>query len=135
MNSLVQNWIVHWTVLLVSDSLFYLAFSFYLNRNSFSIRSIIPKKSDEELEAPIEIDDDWDDDFEVVEVSQKTSKSSKIDPPSKEELQVLKENFGYSKFRPHQWEIISNVLAGRDQLVVMATGYGKSVSIWKSWQF
>ena len=39
----------------------------------------------------------------------------------------MKDNFGYSKFRPHQWKIISAVLSGRDQLVVMATGYGKSI--------
>ena len=118
---------------MLKSSLFYLAYNFDLNRNSFCTRFVYDRlpltKSDEEPETPIEIDDDWDDDFEVVEVSQKTSKSSKIEPPSKEELQILKENFGYSKFRPHQWEIISNVLSGRDQLVVMATGYGKSVRI------
>lgn len=35
--------------------------------------------------------------------------------------------FGYSAFRPYQREIIQKVLDGRDCLVVMATGSGKSI--------
>ncbi|RLM87531.1 hypothetical protein C2845_PM04G34160 [Panicum miliaceum] len=35
--------------------------------------------------------------------------------------------FGYSSFRPYQREIIQKVLDGRDCLVVMATGSGKSI--------
>uniref|UniRef100_A0A1D1YAD1 ATP-dependent DNA helicase n=1 Tax=Anthurium amnicola TaxID=1678845 RepID=A0A1D1YAD1_9ARAE len=40
---------------------------------------------------------------------------------------TLKEFFGYSQFRPYQKEIIQQVLDGRDCLVVMATGSGKSL--------
>ena len=40
---------------------------------------------------------------------------------------LLKEYFGYDTFRPSQWKLIENVLNGRDQLGVMATGYGKSL--------
>ncbi|PKA61813.1 Mediator of RNA polymerase II transcription subunit 34 [Apostasia shenzhenica] len=40
---------------------------------------------------------------------------------------ILKRNFGYSQFRPCQKEIIEQVLGGRDCLVVMATGSGKSL--------
>ncbi len=39
----------------------------------------------------------------------------------------LKKYFGYSNFRPLQKEVITHVLSGRDALVVMPTGGGKSL--------
>uniref|UniRef100_A0A0A9XIJ2 ATP-dependent DNA helicase n=2 Tax=Lygus hesperus TaxID=30085 RepID=A0A0A9XIJ2_LYGHE len=48
-------------------------------------------------------------------------------PPAKY-LSVLKKYFGYNEFRPMQWRIIHSVLNERkDNCVVMATGYGKSL--------
>jgi superfamily II DNA helicase RecQ len=48
--------------------------------------------------------------------------------PSAQHLAILKSTFGLDGFRPGQWRIIYNVLvAKRDQCVVMATGYGKSL--------
>ncbi len=41
--------------------------------------------------------------------------------------QVLQETFGYQQFRPGQQTIIDTVLEGRDCLVVMPTGGGKSL--------
>lgn len=40
---------------------------------------------------------------------------------------TLKKFYGYSSFRPYQKEVIEKILEGRDCLVVMATGSGKSL--------
>ncbi len=42
-------------------------------------------------------------------------------------LHVLDEHWGYSSFRPHQREAMAAVLDGRDSLVVLPTGGGKSL--------
>ncbi|HEX8850881.1 MAG TPA: ATP-dependent DNA helicase RecQ, partial [Gemmatimonadaceae bacterium] len=42
-------------------------------------------------------------------------------------LRVLRERFGHDEFQPGQWEPIRSVLEGRDALVVMPTGAGKSL--------
>ncbi len=41
--------------------------------------------------------------------------------------EALKDSFGYSSFRPHQEEIVSAALAGRDVLALLPTGGGKSL--------
>ncbi len=48
---------------------------------------------------------------------------------NKEELahQVLRDTFGYQQFRPGQQAIINTAISGRDCLVVMPTGGGKSL--------
>ena len=50
------------------------------------------------------------------------------DDPSAGALEILKQVFGHSTFRPGQLEIIRAVMQGRDCLAVMPTGAGKSVT-------
>ncbi|KFR11392.1 Werner syndrome ATP-dependent helicase, partial [Opisthocomus hoazin] len=48
--------------------------------------------------------------------------------PSESHITCLKTYFGHSSFKPVQWKVINSVLEDRrDNLVVMATGYGKSL--------
>ena len=42
-------------------------------------------------------------------------------------LAVLERVYGYTAFRPGQWEVVRSVLEGRDSVVLMPTGGGKSI--------
>lgn len=42
-------------------------------------------------------------------------------------LQLLKEHFGYTSFRHNQQAIIENTMSGKDSMVLMPTGGGKSI--------
>ncbi|RAJ05039.1 ATP-dependent DNA helicase RecQ [Chitinophaga skermanii] len=42
-------------------------------------------------------------------------------------LTLLKHHFGYTEFRHNQQEIIEHVMAGKDTMVIMPTGGGKSI--------
>lgn len=50
------------------------------------------------------------------------------DLPDDKYMRCLSEKFGHSKFRPLQWKIIRSIIENkRDNCVIMATGYGKSL--------
>ncbi|XP_072440024.1 bifunctional 3'-5' exonuclease/ATP-dependent helicase WRN [Chiloscyllium punctatum] len=68
---------------------------------------------DEEDESIKEEEDKWD---------------ASIPEPNAKQIKCLKTYFGHSNFKPVQWKVIYSVLQERrDNLVVMATGYGKSL--------
>ncbi|XP_041366268.1 Werner syndrome ATP-dependent helicase homolog [Gigantopelta aegis] len=89
-----------------------------------------------------EFDDDFnDDDLQLLDDAEKslTEANAGVDdhdddedldmqPVESKYLEVLKQYYGYHKFRPMQWKIINSILNDKqDQCVIMATGYGKSL--------
>ncbi|XP_062985107.1 bifunctional 3'-5' exonuclease/ATP-dependent helicase WRN [Elgaria multicarinata webbii] len=72
------------------------------------------------------IADDNDEDEGIEE--EEESWDSCLARPNAKQITCLKMYFGHSSFKPVQWKVISSVLQDRrDNLVVMATGYGKSL--------
>ncbi|XP_039076810.1 Werner syndrome ATP-dependent helicase isoform X2 [Hyaena hyaena] len=73
----------------------------------------VPSEDEDEIETIEEEDDDEDDLLPV---------------PNRMQINFLKKYFGHSSFKPVQWKVIHSVLEERrDNVVVMATGYGKSL--------
>ncbi len=48
-------------------------------------------------------------------------------PDKEKALEAMRKYFGFSDFRPGQWESMSAILEGRDAVVLMPTGGGKSM--------
>ncbi|CAI9560052.1 unnamed protein product, partial [Staurois parvus] len=79
--------------------------------NSKSLNNVVDDEEDEGIEE--EIEEDWD---------------PCLPEPNTDQISCLKTYFGHSSFKPVQWKVIHSVLKDRrDNLVVMATGYGKSL--------
>ncbi|XP_064366354.1 bifunctional 3'-5' exonuclease/ATP-dependent helicase WRN isoform X4 [Dromaius novaehollandiae] len=81
------------------------------------------KTSDTKLNLAPDVDED-----EGIEEEEEESWDPLLPVPSESQVACLKTYFGHSSFKPVQWKVISSVLKDRrDNLVVMATGYGKSL--------
>ncbi|KAM8938893.1 bifunctional 3'-5' exonuclease/ATP-dependent helicase WRN [Pelodytes ibericus] len=85
-----------------------------------------PKKdqeSDKDMVFAVEDDDD-----EGIEEEEEDDWDPSVPEPTAQQVSCLKTFFGHSSFKPVQWKVIHSVLKDRrDNLVVMATGYGKSL--------
>ena len=64
----------------------------------------------------------------ILKHAAERSRARSADDAPARALEILKQVFGHSTFRPGQLEIIRAVMAGRDCLAVMPTGAGKSVT-------
>ncbi|XP_071158281.1 bifunctional 3'-5' exonuclease/ATP-dependent helicase WRN-like [Mytilus edulis] len=98
-------------------------------------KEVVKNKEDE-----FDDDDDFDDSV-LLEVQVDEPEEEDVDDEDEDEdddpqnqpqdgrfQNILKQYFGYSKFRPMQWKIINSVVnEKRDNCVIMATGYGKSL--------
>uniref|UniRef100_A0A8C3J7M4 Bifunctional 3'-5' exonuclease/ATP-dependent helicase WRN n=1 Tax=Calidris pygmaea TaxID=425635 RepID=A0A8C3J7M4_9CHAR len=81
------------------------------------------KTPDTELNVALDGDED-----EGVEEEEEEGLDPLLPVPSESHITCLKTHFGHSSFKPVQWKVINSVLEDRrDNLVVMATGYGKSL--------
>ncbi|KAL2100275.1 hypothetical protein ACEWY4_004669 [Coilia grayii] len=76
-------------------------------------------------EDPVTIEED---DEDIEEEEEEEGFDPAFPQPTPEQIKCLKTYFGHHSFKPVQWKVIHSVLRERrDNLVVMATGYGKSL--------
>ncbi|XP_062933266.1 bifunctional 3'-5' exonuclease/ATP-dependent helicase WRN isoform X2 [Cynocephalus volans] len=95
------------------------------NLNSGMVEPIHSKclEMERNLGLPAEEDED---DHEAVE--EEEDEDCSLPGPNEKQIICLKTYFGHSSFKPVQWKVIHSVLEERrDNVVVMATGYGKSL--------
>ncbi|XP_012580191.1 PREDICTED: Werner syndrome ATP-dependent helicase isoform X2 [Condylura cristata] len=86
----------------------------------------LPSEQHEDKNEAIEEEEDEEVEYEGIEEENDDDRS--LPGPNAEQITCLKTYFGHSNFKPVQWKVIHSVLEERrDNLVVMATGYGKSL--------
>ncbi|XP_038308131.1 Werner syndrome ATP-dependent helicase isoform X5 [Canis lupus familiaris] len=82
-------------------------------------------KMEGNLDVPFEDDED---EIEAIEEEDDNVEDYSLPRPNARQINFLKIYFGHSSFKPVQWKVIHSVLEERrDNVVVMATGYGKSL--------
>lgn len=70
--------------------------------------------------------DDIDDD--ILDAVAQVEEDENPSPPTPKHLAVLQKYFGHTAFKDLQWKIIHSLMVKKkDQLTIMATGYGKSL--------
>ncbi|XP_033369476.1 Werner syndrome ATP-dependent helicase isoform X3 [Parus major] len=75
----------------------------------------------------VDVAPDGDED-EGIEEEEEEYFDPLLPEPAESHIMCLKTYFGHSSFKPVQWKVINSLLEDRrDNLVVMATGYGKSL--------
>ncbi|NXE99238.1 WRN helicase, partial [Menura novaehollandiae] len=78
-------------------------------------------------DAEVDVAPDGDED-EGIEEEEEEYFDPLLPEPGESHITCLKTYFGHSSFKPVQWKVINSLLEDRrDNLVVMATGYGKSL--------
>ncbi|NWV23071.1 WRN helicase, partial [Origma solitaria] len=85
--------------------------------------SKVRKTPDTEVDVTADGDED-----EGIEEEEEEYFDPLLPEPGESHITCLKTYFGHSSFKPVQWKVINSLLEDRrDNLVVMATGYGKSL--------
>ncbi|NWT75808.1 WRN helicase, partial [Prunella himalayana] len=84
-------------------------------------------KARETPSTEVDVAPDGDED-EGIEEEEEEYLDPLLPEPGESHIMCLKTYFGHSSFKPVQWKVINSLLEDRrDNLVVMATGYGKSL--------
>ncbi|XP_037687240.1 Werner syndrome ATP-dependent helicase isoform X2 [Choloepus didactylus] len=98
------------------------------NLNSSMVDPIHSKCLEMERKPGLPTDEDDEDENEAVEEEEEVTEDHSLPGPNEKQMICLKTYFGHSSFKPVQWKVIHSVLEERrDNVVVMATGYGKSL--------
>ncbi|XP_036911221.1 Werner syndrome ATP-dependent helicase isoform X2 [Sturnira hondurensis] len=88
----------------------------------------VEKNLDDSSKEDEDEDEADEDENEAIEEEEEENEDHSIPGPNAEQIICLKSYFGHSRFKPVQWKVIHSVLEERrDNVVVMATGYGKSL--------
>ncbi|XP_058438290.1 bifunctional 3'-5' exonuclease/ATP-dependent helicase WRN isoform X6 [Marmota monax] len=97
------------------------------NLNSGMVEPIHSKCLEMERNLRLSTEEDDDDKNEAIE-EEEEDEDLLLPEPNEKHIVCLKTYFGHNNFKPVQWKVIHSVLEERrDNVVVMATGYGKSL--------
>ncbi|KAG3294873.1 Werner syndrome RecQ like helicase, transcript variant X6 [Ictidomys tridecemlineatus] len=97
------------------------------NLNSGMVEPIHSKCLEMERNLRLSTEEEDDDKNEAIE-EEEEDEDLLLPEPNEKHIVCLKTYFGHNNFKPVQWKVIHSVLEERrDNVVVMATGYGKSL--------